>query len=335
VPEIKSAIAGLDPAGYRPHRLHDPERRWPQTNCYVDLLIEVMHATGHDPIAALGFTIAQDFEGDQFTFFKFPTADLQRLAGLDIQELAVFDRLDSHVLAQIERGRLPLVEVDAFHLPDTKGITYRSGHSKTTVGVNALDPEGRRMRYFHNDGYFELSGEDYDGIFGQWDNAPVGGLPLFPYAEFVKFDVARPTRDLAGAAMGLLVHHMKRRPRRNPLNAYAAAFGQHAQALATRSPDYFHTYAFNTLRQVGANFELLASHLEWLGEQGGTRLGGAAEAAAAIAEGAKVMQFKLARAMARQRFGGLTDAIMPMAQAWDTVMGALDAEVAGSASKAA
>jgi hypothetical protein len=332
---MKSAVAGLDPASYRPHRLHDPERRWPQTNCYVDLLIEVLNATGHDPIAALGFTVAQDFEGDQFTFFKFPTADLQKLAGLDIQELAIFDRLETHVLAQVERGRLPLVEVDAFFLPDTRGITYRSGHSKTTVGINAIDPARRLMRYFHNDGYFALEGEDYDGIFGPWDGISAGGLPLFPYAEFVKFDASRPARDQVGVAAALLAHHLKRRPKRNPLIAYAAAFGRHAEALATRSPEYFHTYAFNTLRQVGANFELLGSHLEWLGAHGETCLATAAEAAAGIAEGAKVMQFKLARAMARQRFDGLVDAIAPMAQAWDTVMDVLDARVAGVASKAA
>ncbi len=332
---MKSAIAGLDPASYRPHRLHDPERRWPQTNCYVDLLIEVLHATGHDPIAVLGFTVAQDFEGDQFTFFKFPTADLQRLAGLNIQELAIFDRLETHVLTQIERGRLPLVEVDAFYLPDTKGITYRSGHSKTTVGINAFDPQRRRMAYFHNEGYFALEGEDYDGIFGLWDGVPAGGLPLFPYAEFIKFDAGRPTRDPVGAAAALLAHHLKRRPSRNPLDAYAAVFGRHAEALAARAPDYFHTYAFNTLRQVGANFELLGSHLEWLGEHGETCLAEAVEASGAIADGAQVMQFKLARAMARQRFDGLAEAIAPMAGAWDTVMDVLDARVAGVTSKAA
>ncbi|RRH89565.1 DUF1839 family protein [Mesorhizobium tamadayense] len=329
------AIAGLDPATYRPHWLHDPKRRWPQTNCYVDLLIEVLHATGQDPVAALGFTVALDFEVDQFTFFKFPTADLQRLAGLDIQELAIFDRLETHVLAQVELGRLPLVEVDAFCLPDTKGITYRSGHSKTTVGIDALDPEGRQMRYFHNDGYFALEGEDYDGIFGQWDDVSPGGLPLFPYAEFVKFDATLPARDAVGTAAALLAHHLKRRPKRNPLGAYAAVFGRHAEALATRSPDYFHTYAFNTLRQVGANFELLGSHLEWLGLHGETCLAEAAQAAGDIADGAKVMQFKLARAMARQRFEGLAEAIAPMAQAYETVMDVLDDRVAGVASKAA
>ncbi|PSJ60278.1 DUF1839 family protein [Pseudaminobacter soli (ex Li et al. 2025)] len=331
---MKAVIPGLDPATYRPHRLHDAERRWPQTNCYVDLLIEVLHATGHDPVAALGFTVTQDFEGDQFTFFKFPTADLQRLAGIDIQELAIFDRLETHFLTQVERGRLPLVEVDAFYLPDTKGITYRAGHSKTTVGVNALDPQAKRMIYFHNDGLFALEGEDYDGIFGQWDGVAPGALPLFPYAEFVKFDAAPPARDEVGTAMALLSQHLARRPKRNPLAAYAAAFGRHAEALAARSPEYFHTYAFNTLRQVGANFELLGSHLEWLGQHGQQGLEEAVEAAGRIAEGAKVMQFKLARAMARQRFDGLAASLEPMAEAYDVIMKVLDARMAASAKAA-
>ncbi len=331
---MPTVIAGLDPASYLPHRLHDAERHWPQSNCYVDLLIEVMHAAGHEPVAALGFTVGQDFEGDQFTFFKFPTADLNRLAGLDIQELAIFDRLEGHALTQIERGRLPLVEVDAFYLPDTGGISYRSHHSKTTVGINALDPAARRMAYFHNDGYFALEGEDYDGIFGQWEGLPASALPLFPYAEFVKFDAAPPARDAAETAARLLAQHLARRPERNPLAAYAAAFGRHAEALAGRPPDYFHTYAFNTLRQVGANFELLASHLEWLGENGTDGLAPAVEAAGRIAQGAKTMQFKLARAMARGRFEGLDAMIVPMADAYDVVMGVLDARMATQAKAA-
>ena len=48
------------------------ERAWAETNCYVDLWVELLHALGHDPIAALPFTLAIDFEGDQWTFFKFP-----------------------------------------------------------------------------------------------------------------------------------------------------------------------------------------------------------------------------------------------------------------------
>ena len=52
-------------------------RIWPETNCYVDLWIEVLAAAGFTPEAMLGFTLTQDFEGDQFTFFKVPLEDLE------------------------------------------------------------------------------------------------------------------------------------------------------------------------------------------------------------------------------------------------------------------
>jgi len=40
---------------------------------------------------------------------------------------------------QVIRGRLSLVEVDSFSLPDTAGTAYRSAHVKTTVAVNEID----------------------------------------------------------------------------------------------------------------------------------------------------------------------------------------------------
>jgi hypothetical protein len=319
---MQEVFRGLDPASYRSHPLHDAGRHWPETNCYVDLLIEVLHAAGYEPAAALGFTVAQDFEGDHFTFFKFPTADLQQLFGLDIEELAIFDRLDAHVMTQIGRGRLPLVEVDAFFLPDTRGLSYRIAHSKTTIGINALDPDRRRMVYFHGPGAFVLEGEDYDGIFASGNGA--GALPLFPYTEFVKFDRTAASGDIIQTARRLLARHLARRPERNPVEAFRAVFADHAAALADRPPDYFHIYAFNTLRQLGGDFELLSSHLDWLGGHGQGDFAPASAAARSIAEGAKTMQFKLARAMARKRFDGLSAMIAPLAEAYDTVMGALD-----------
>ncbi|POM15437.1 hypothetical protein CSX04_03725 [Burkholderia cepacia] len=60
---------------YRPHPLHSQEMVWKQTNCYVDMWLEVLRWWGFNPYAALPFTIALDFEGDQFTFFKFPHDD--------------------------------------------------------------------------------------------------------------------------------------------------------------------------------------------------------------------------------------------------------------------
>jgi hypothetical protein len=322
---MRRVISGLDPASYQPSFLHDAGRRWPETNCYVDLVIEVLHASGCDAAAALGFTAAQDFEGDHFTFFKFPTADLQRLYGIDIEELAIFDRLDARVATQIARGRLPMVEVDAFYLPDTRGVSYGISHSKSSIGINALDPENRRMEYFHNAGYFTLEGRDYDALFPEREEA--GGLPLFPNSELMKFGRTPPSGDLVRTARCLLSHHLARRPEVNPIAAYAETFAEHAAALADRRPDYFHTYAFNTLRQLGANFELLASHIAWLGVYGLHGLERAAEAAGTISDGAKTMQFKLARAMARRRFDGLADMLAPMVEAYDVTMDILDAKI--------
>ncbi len=193
---MRRAIPWVDPDAYRPSWLHDADRRWPETNCYVDLLIEVLNATGNEPAAALGFTVEQDFEGDHFTFFKFITADLRKLFGLDIEELAVFDRIEDRILTQIDRGRLPMVEVDAFYLPDTRGVSYRVAHSKSSIGINALDPAGRRMEYFHNAGYFLLEGEDFDALFPVHDAA--SGLPLFPYSEFMKLGRSPASADDRG-----------------------------------------------------------------------------------------------------------------------------------------
>ena len=79
---MESAVLEIDPHAYRPSALHDPSRHWPETNCYVDLWIELLAALGFEPAAMLGFTVAQDFEGDQFTFFKVPLEDLEALYGV-------------------------------------------------------------------------------------------------------------------------------------------------------------------------------------------------------------------------------------------------------------
>ena len=63
-------IAGLDPAAYQRHSLHGEQRIWVEKNCYVDLWIELLHALRLEPLAMLPFTLAIDFEGDQWTFFK-------------------------------------------------------------------------------------------------------------------------------------------------------------------------------------------------------------------------------------------------------------------------
>jgi hypothetical protein len=119
---LPSGLAPAEP--YVPHPLHDSGRDWPETNCYVDLWIELLHGRGLAPEAMLGFTLRQDFEGDQFTFFKPPPGDIEYLYGLEVLELAVYRDLESHALIQVGAGRPVLVEVDAFYRP-TVGTTAR------------------------------------------------------------------------------------------------------------------------------------------------------------------------------------------------------------------
>ncbi|MFC3075718.1 DUF1839 family protein [Shinella pollutisoli] len=319
---MAAVFAGLSPEAYRPHALHDAERMWPETNCYVDLWIEVLNAFGTVPEAMLGFTLTQDFEGDQFTFFKVPLEDLESLYGIRCTELAIYDRVETHVLAQLARGRLCLVELDSYFLPDTRGVAYRQEHGKTTVAVNRLDLEGRGLDYFHNAGFFRLDGEDFDGLFHRLDGPD--DLPFLPYAEFAKFPAAPPDEaHLRREAERLLAVHFARRPAANPVAAFAAVFPAQVEAVAERPFGFFHKYAFNTLRQLGANFELAAAHLDWIAPDGG--LAPAADAARRISETAKSVQFQLARAVTRKKFAPLATALDPAAEAWESLTAALAA----------
>ncbi len=297
MPSPSSAFApGIDPATYVTHALHDAARDWPQTNCYADLWIEAVAARGGDPRAMFGFTAALDFEGDQFTFFKPSLDEIETLYGLGVFELSVYDNLPAHIAAQCARGRLVMVEVDAFHLPDTRGVSYRIEHSKTTIGVNAFDPAARRADFFHNEGYFRADGEDFVRLFRL---APEPEEALPPYAEIVKPLGAALAPDAArDAARAMLQRHLARRPARNPILAFADAAPSLIEAARARDPGFFHKLAFNTLRQLGANFELLADHLVWLDA---APFAQASELSRSVSAGAKAQQFVLARAMMRNK----------------------------------
>jgi hypothetical protein len=324
-----SAIPSLDPDRYTRHPLHGSERNWPETNCYSDLWIEVLHSRGLAPEASLGFTLTQDFEGDQFTFFKVPTEDLESFYGIRVQELSIFDGPLHHIEEQLRRERLVLIEVDGFHLPDTQGVSYRQTHTKTTIGVNAIDAAAKRLDYFHNAGYFRLDGEDFEALFGSAD-APAQADCLPPYVEFAKFAQAGPSGDLVAKALTNLRRHMARRPLANPVRAYGERLADHAAWLGARPPCFFHNYAFNTLRQLGANFELLGAHLTWLREQGETGFEGAALVAGDIARDAKMVQFLLARAVARRNFATLEVPLAGIADSWDRLIEALEARLASN-----
>jgi hypothetical protein len=313
---VTSALRPLDPSSYTAHPLHDGERSWTETNCYVDLWIELLHALGAEPLAACAFTLSAGFEADQWTFIKPPAEDLRALYGLDVYELAVWRPLSEHITEHLRNGNLLTIEVDAWFLPDTRGTTYRSGHEKTTIVPQMIDPEARRLGYFHNAGYFELEGDDYDGLL-----APT---LLAPYVELIKldrFDAAPP--DLATRSAALAHQHVARRPVDNPVAAMAARLRDDMAWLLENGLDAFHRYAFVTVRQCGACAELAATYVEWLESSGAVRATGAATSLHAVADTAKGLQFGLAR-VARGRQHDIGPALLDMERSWAQAMTELD-----------
>jgi len=295
-------IAALDPSNYQRHLIHGENRVWAETNCYSDVIIELLHGLGHEPIAALPFTFTIDFEGDQWTFFKFPDADLFDLYGLDIQELAVWRPLVDHITDQVAAGRPVLVELDSYFLPDTAGTAYKLAHVKSTVAVNEIDADLRHMGYFHNQGYYALDAADFTDVF------QLGGLVhermLPPYIEYVKtrsdFEAPKGPK-LVEASLLLLKKHLGRVPRNNPFIQFKTRFALDLEWLMTAEMESFHAYSFVTLRQYGACFELGETYLRWLSEQGVTGLETALIAFQKISQTTKAFQFQLARSMARKK----------------------------------
>ena len=90
------------PSGYQSHFSHAGERIWPETNCYLDLWIETLHALGLDPVPAFACALSADHDGLQWTFLKQQPEDLRQLYGLEVTEEIVW---------------LPLLEIVSIDAP--------------------------------------------------------------------------------------------------------------------------------------------------------------------------------------------------------------------------
>jgi hypothetical protein len=316
---MSTAVLELQPESYSRHLLHTQERNWAETNCYVDVWIELLHAWGFEPLAAMPFTVGIDFEADQWTFFKFPLADLYDLYGLDVQELALWRPLTAHLEEQLGLGRPVLVELDSFYLPDTAGTAYRREHVKSTVAAVEIDVAGRRLGYFHGQGYYHLHDDDFVQVLRLTEGLDPAILP--PYAEFVKprWQRAPFGADLVETSLRLLRKHLSLVPESNPFTAFKARFATDLEWLATSPIEMFHAYSFATLRQFGACYELTAGYLRWLAEHGVSHLDEPRAAFQSISTAAKTLQFQLARAMARKKPLDLAP-VDEMATAWTAAM---------------
>ena len=261
-------ILSLSPDNYRKHAIHGEGRDWAETNCYVDLWIELLHAMGHEPTAALPVVFSIDFEGDQWTFFKFLPEDIDQLFGLRVQELNIWRDLLACIEEQTGRGNHTLVEVDSFYLPDTQGTAYKSEHTKTTIAINKVDRGQCYLEYFHNQGYFKLQGFDVEQLFLATQTLDARVLP--PYVEFVKpaLHAALKGNALIEASLQCFRRELLRMPKTNPFLSFRDRIAQDFSDLNSVDIEFFHKYAFATLRQYGAAFELCRTYLDWLQTQG-------------------------------------------------------------------
>src|SRR5260370_3477894 len=89
-------------------------------------------------------------------------------------------------------------------------------------------------------------------------------MPL--YAEFVRTERVAPRAGaaLARRSVELLRKHLERRPRANPIARFSAHLREDVERLKSEGLAAYHLYAFATIRQLGAAFELGAMYLRWL-----------------------------------------------------------------------
>ncbi|MET3373551.1 hypothetical protein ABIC89_002613 [Variovorax boronicumulans] len=316
-------LANLDAKEYKCHALHSDDVVWREKNCYIDVWIELLHAHGLAPEAMLPFVIGIDFEEDQWTFCKPSHDDLYEIYGVMVNELTVWRPLLEHALEHMSRGSFIITEAPAFWLPDTASTDYRQNHTKTSIAFSHIDAVRQRMGYFHNAGHFFLSGEDFIQLFQLDASTHPVCLPL--YAESVRFGhgPSVPADALRAASRTLWRKHLKRAPSSNPVLRFARRFALDLPAMREQGLAHYNAWAFATVRQLGAAFELAAQSLQWLGNGGEAECPVAAQAFMQIALDAKAMIFKGARAIMLNRPLDPLTGLEKSAASWETGLQAL------------
>jgi Domain of unknown function (DUF1839) len=236
-----------------------------------------------------------------------------------VQPYRGFARL---IATRLAAGQTVMPEVDSFYLPDVAATSYRTDHVKSTIVAESIDEDAKVLRYFHNAGYHELSGEVYDKLFATYSGD--GHLPT--YVELLRLGAGPvPTGDeVRGVARELLAGYLARRPAENPFTRFSAQLEADLPALIDGSTADYNAYAFHNPRMVGASMELLAGHVRWLFADNGQSEG---EKAAShlddVVGGSKMLLFRLAR----QRAFDVAGVVAPMAEAYAAAVTELDSLV--------
>lgn len=318
-----AVLPGLTPASYRRHPLHGEGCDWPAKNPRADLWIGFVHTLGLEPLAMLASAVAVGFEDDQWTFFQPPQQELRVLYGIDVRELAAWRPLLEHAREHLAGGKLVGIDVDAHGLPGTAAVEGRRSHATTTILMAELDESRERLGYFQGAGYHELAGEDFRALFRH--GAPPDPPPLPAFAQLVRIDrlARKDPAELADQAFELLRGHFAWRPRANPFSRFAARIAQDWPAMCDLGLAHYQQWAFASVQQAGAAFELLGAHLLWLATQGYPELSEPAQRFDAIGSTSRTLLLQGARAVRAGRPLAADDLLQGMAGDWEQGMAML------------
>ena len=247
----------------------------PRPTATRDILIELIHARGDEPLAVMGFTVRMDFEGDQWTFFKPPPEDLEELFGdrhprdAALPAAAAADRRADRRRADDDRRARLLVS--ARHRGDEL-----SQRAREDLGDRRGDRPGRRAPALlpqHQPARARRRGLPRR-LPARARRSPTTSSPRTPSSSASTTARACSGEELRAAARELLRGHLERRPATNPFERFGEQLAHDLPTLLEGDVADYHDYAFATVRMFGSAFEITASHVDWLlGAEGATRVG--------------------------------------------------------------
>jgi hypothetical protein len=302
------------------HRWHAESRIWSSANEHIDLWVALLHTLGLDPAPLLTGTFCTDFEGDQWTLARIAPTDIWACYGIAVQELCVWRPLLAHVVEQLDRGNVVIVEVDAFHLPDMVGSSYQREHAKAIIAATGYDRRTHTLRYIHGATGAEVGGDDLDALM----TAGIGSAQLPPTTQVVRLDrmTSRSERELSVIATALARWHGTRLPHHNPVRSFSDALRAQGAWLAGGDDEHYQRWAFATLQQCGAAFELAGDVCEWLAVHGAT-VDQATPHYRDLSRAARTLHQKLVRVPQSGRMPDVTEQMDEMCAMWDRATGVI------------
>lgn len=310
-------------AAHIPHVLHTGQRLWNRANSYASLWIELLHGWGFEPLAALACAVALEFDGDQFTVLSLPADDLKVLYGVTTFRLAIYDRLEAHIGKQTDAGNVVLADVDTFHLPDVPSL-YGVLHGPTLVGIDRLDMATCTASYYRQGRHYELSGDDYRGVFRQPTLVEGYHDALIRHVECAKRAFS-PVSDeaLAAVSVQLLRRHLGRVPQRSPIAAFRSTLVSALEKLVHSGETFRHSFAYGTLSQIGSHFELFTAYLQWLESRHHPQPMGCIQASQSLVSESLICQMRLLRATTRGQIDPCEDSLDRIEANYEALMACL------------